>query len=269
MSAPCPNVQPSPASIALSEFTLFRKLPPELRLKIWKCAMPGERFVRVTQIKRTTWRKPLPSGCMFRLTYGSERDLAHIPTILLHVCQESRTFALQRFKPFLDSPWYDIPVHFDFEGDTLLVESQRAWNFMSGQGLKPVDIDKLREVEDADSSGGEDMESLFGADEEEDEEDEDGDDEVEEEEDGTEGEKNPAAKSWKQNLKFLALRGTTCPNHESVSDFEKLSKITLERENVFGLEAIVTDHFRQAFKISRGTDKLDDLPLIKFANRIG
>ena len=230
--------------------------------------MPGQSFVHVTQIKRANWRKPLPSGCMFRLTYESDRNLEHIPTIMLHVCHESRSLAMQRFKPFLGSPWCDIPIHFDFEGDTLLVESQRAWNFMSGQGLKLVDIDKLRDFEDADSSGGEDMESLFGEDEEDDEG-ADGDEDEDQQKECTESMNIGDTKPWKENLQFLALRGTTCPNHESLFDLKKLSKVTLEREKNFGLEAIVTDHFRQAFKISRGTDNLDELPLVKFANKIG
>jgi hypothetical protein len=78
----------------------------------------------------------------------------------------------------------------------------------------------------------------------------------------------PAPSNWKQELRFLALGGDACPNHESLADFKKLSKVTIERSRTFGLAALMKDHLFQGFKKGRGIEDLDQLPAIQFINKI-
>jgi hypothetical protein len=66
----------------------------------------------------------------------------HIPTILLHICKESRTFTLERYKPFLGSPCVDLPIYFDFEGDTLFFNINLEWKFMTDSSHEEREAEK-------------------------------------------------------------------------------------------------------------------------------
>ncbi|KUJ23803.1 uncharacterized protein LY89DRAFT_776044 [Mollisia scopiformis] len=76
-------------------FTLFPKLPPELRLKIWKEAMPDSRVVPL-------WPKNDLRTDLSELAKGGESQvpkmLVHCPPpVILQVCRESRIEALKTF----------------------------------------------------------------------------------------------------------------------------------------------------------------------------
>ena len=97
---------------------------------IYDFILPGELTVSIVEIPP----KPRnPGGDVYRLKYGSNREHDHLPTILLHVSQESRTHAFRRFMPFLGSPWGNIPLYFDFLGDTLMVDSLEKWKFLTSE----------------------------------------------------------------------------------------------------------------------------------------
>jgi len=116
--------------LALSEFQLFPQLPAEIRRIIWSGVIPGQRAIRVVphRSSKTMTQDGAPT---YRLRYGPRYFMDHIPTVLLHICKESRTFALERYKPFLGSPCGDLPIYFDFEGDTLFFNSNLEWKFMT------------------------------------------------------------------------------------------------------------------------------------------
>ena len=125
---------PAPTYIVpLSEFHVFPKLPPEIRRMVWSIAIPGQRAIRLIPRRPTKIMNQDAAAAKqtYRLCYGPRGFTDHIPTILLHVCKESRTFALNRYKPFLGSPLGDLPIYFDFEGDTLVFNSKAEWMFMT------------------------------------------------------------------------------------------------------------------------------------------
>jgi hypothetical protein len=256
MSSTSSKDQRPSAQVTNFQFTLFPKLPAEIRLMIWKLALPGPRVVSVTQTKRVTQTKKAKSMIQsldkrgFRLTYGYGRDCGHIPTILLHICQESRSLALRRFKPFLGSPWDDIPIHFDFKADTLIIDGPLIWEFMTQAGLKS---------EGRENTGG----VLVSADEKYAVE---GEGNHDEKAGPVITKKISDGKTWKEELLFLELGDGTCPSHKSLSGFKKLLKIDISRRHTFGFEALVKDHLLQGFKKARRTSDWKDCPVIKFIN---
>ena len=100
---------------------------------IWSIAIPGQRAIRLIPRcqSKTAARDDAAGKQTYRLCYGPRGPTDHIPTILLHICKESRTFALSRYKPFLGSPLADLPICFDFQGDTLLFNGDAEWKFMT------------------------------------------------------------------------------------------------------------------------------------------
>lgn len=81
------NKEPAPPkSRPMDSFTLFRHLPPELRIKIWQTIASVRKYVEI--------------GCIASLEEPSGRWFTHSPTpILLSICQESRIFALSYYSP--------------------------------------------------------------------------------------------------------------------------------------------------------------------------
>ncbi|KAN0112358.1 hypothetical protein V8E51_005309 [Hyaloscypha variabilis] len=95
----------------LTEFTCFKKLAPELRIIIWKFAMPGANVVEIL------------------VDEGRDEDYnmtiipcAHykVPT-LLQVSRESRGFALQIYTKILPNSFSDKPVFFNLDVDVLSI----------------------------------------------------------------------------------------------------------------------------------------------------
>lgn len=87
-------------------FKLFEKLPAELRVKIWKCMFPGPRVVSV------------------RFNRGAKQYTSSTaPPILLRVCLESRTVALETYTNLILSPKYPSSVFLDFARDTVFFDS--------------------------------------------------------------------------------------------------------------------------------------------------
>lgn len=72
---------------AHSRFTVFSKLPIEIRLKIWKMALPGPKF-----IKMDLQSSPLGQDGYIWLPRCSEKNPA-----LLSTCNESRAMALKHY----------------------------------------------------------------------------------------------------------------------------------------------------------------------------
>jgi hypothetical protein len=89
---------------ALKEFTLFAKLPSELRLRIWKFSLPGPRCLELWYHER----------------YKQYQAPAILPQAL-QVCNESRQEALKHYKTTFGSLGSPGRIYFDFEVDILLL----------------------------------------------------------------------------------------------------------------------------------------------------
>ncbi|OJD27146.1 hypothetical protein ACJ73_01454 [Blastomyces percursus] len=64
------------------------ELPPEIRVLVWKDALPNRRVLRISELPASGYEPGEKMFCSAR------------PPVLLHVCVESREVALAHFKPF-------------------------------------------------------------------------------------------------------------------------------------------------------------------------
>ena len=126
MSSASVPFSPEPTSTTNPTFTLFPKLPPELRLKICKLALSKSRVIMIRTIYCKYWtRKGLkaqhPHHC---------RDKGLAPPHLLHVNRECREIALEHYNlAFAD--YFHNPVYFDFSRDILCFEDLTATGFFT------------------------------------------------------------------------------------------------------------------------------------------
>lgn len=118
-------------------FTLFPKLPAELRLRIWRFALPGQRLV---EIKPDTIVKE-NSSALSLLGFGYQetkienvRSPAQIPA-MLHACVESRTEMLNHYKVTFGGRRFrgwEPRVYFDASVDILFMNCHgfHTFNFI-------------------------------------------------------------------------------------------------------------------------------------------
>jgi hypothetical protein len=91
-----------------NKLTLVPDLPTELRLKIWRHAMPGLRIVEVPRLKVNAYS-------VTHISYIFEDQ----PIVTLNVYRESREETLRRYTPMFLSDWNDHPqVYVDCNVDT-------------------------------------------------------------------------------------------------------------------------------------------------------
>jgi hypothetical protein len=136
--------EPSPL-----KFTLFPKLPPELRNKIWEFALPGMcpsaagKTNFYSDLPKTIYMEQLLNLSLSRSTKDHDRvmglcyRLRQAPTsssatanksdipVTLHVCRDSRAIALKHYSPAFR---YRLlrTVYFDFDIDTLYLVDEYA-----------------------------------------------------------------------------------------------------------------------------------------------
>lgn len=99
----------------LDAFKHFPKLPPELRTRIWKYALPPGRLVRIfyTEIN-------YPSGTYSNDDLGQTTFTSNTPVpALLHACAESRQAASQVYKLRLGTAQSPATIYLDLSVDTL------------------------------------------------------------------------------------------------------------------------------------------------------
>jgi 2EXR family len=110
MTKATPSVPIHPSSSTASwmdpshVFTLFTKLPSELRIKIWQRAFPAPRVVPVR---------------FHRGQYTSNSA----PLSLLHASSESRSVLLSTYTKLILSPKYDSVVFINFDVDTIFFDN--------------------------------------------------------------------------------------------------------------------------------------------------
>lgn len=111
--------------VVLEQFTLFPKLPTELRLKIWRFCCPSDRVVTLRPFGTDDWRAyhwwdhhlslidwngdfhPFPAEYT-------------IPTVF-QICKESRYESMKTYQHFLGALLRNRPFPFDFSRDTLII----------------------------------------------------------------------------------------------------------------------------------------------------
>ena len=94
----------------LEHFHVFPKLPPELRLKIWKLALPGPRVIKL-------WKQRLTGSSI-----GQSEEFvkaAYIIPRLLHASHEARSVGLLAYNLIYEKRQELKPFYFDVKHDTL------------------------------------------------------------------------------------------------------------------------------------------------------
>jgi hypothetical protein len=100
--------------VKATTFTLFPKLPSELRLKIWRLAAPGPRTVPVEyRMKYDTFEGKRVS------TFSGWRSSDPVP-VILHICHEARDEALKSYQPAFGSYFQQPKIYINFDIDTVL-----------------------------------------------------------------------------------------------------------------------------------------------------
>jgi hypothetical protein len=117
-------------------FTLFPKLPTELRLKIWKYALPGPRAIRVQR----NW--PTMSGPI--------RAVAKPPAVL-QTNSESRQLAMRFYELSFNSAIKGRPINIDYQVDALYMESWGVFNAFYRVARQFPNCDAAGEIRDMES----------------------------------------------------------------------------------------------------------------------
>ena len=113
-------------------FTLFPKLPPELRLRVWHHTLPGPRIIHLLGHA---------SGEHCNLVPPDSQSLSSYPPshpAILSVCQESRAYALQ-FYAIIYGP-RRLCLSFDNSIDTVVVGHKECPG--SGHDVTPKTFEK-------------------------------------------------------------------------------------------------------------------------------
>jgi hypothetical protein len=98
-----------------STFTLFPKLPVELRLQIWELALLGSRIIAIkSKFEDGSPTNPEALGMQPEYRVSSSPQPA-----LLHTTSESRPVPLKHYEETLRDTLMNGPVYFDFKIDTL------------------------------------------------------------------------------------------------------------------------------------------------------
>jgi hypothetical protein len=120
-------------------FTYFPKLPAEIRLKIWKDALPGPRVIRI-QLKfdpkppRIEGQKKKPQVSRF--------VASRPPPIGLRVCRESRIEALKEYEIGFRTKTSPAQTYVNYDLDTFVLDTLGAYfpytSRMTMNGTKPI-----------------------------------------------------------------------------------------------------------------------------------
>ncbi|KAH6724299.1 hypothetical protein BKA61DRAFT_588202 [Leptodontidium sp. MPI-SDFR-AT-0119] len=105
------SATPCHGSTSCQTFTLFPKLPSELRLEVWKFALPGSRVVEV----------------LYNASNGRSCYSSCPPPIHLSVSYEARQVALERYKLSFATLMSPPIIYFDMEIDQIYIG---AGNFL-------------------------------------------------------------------------------------------------------------------------------------------
>lgn len=100
-------------------FTCFPKLPAELRLRIWKYALPGPRLVRI--YLKLEPRQPRQEGEK-KKPQVSRLTTSQPPPVGLRVCRESRIEALKEYELAFPTKTSPAQTYINFTTDTIIMD---------------------------------------------------------------------------------------------------------------------------------------------------
>jgi hypothetical protein len=131
------------ASDTSREFTLFPKLPPELRDVVWKFTLPDPRILTLLCHRISlTDQKPI----LFTTDAVSKANVNAVATPLLHTCSRSRQIALGRYECAFDG-LLNHPIYFDWERDTVYMKLKtsfaaftRGWRWLASTRKPPQTV---------------------------------------------------------------------------------------------------------------------------------
>jgi hypothetical protein len=108
-------------------FTLFPKLPFELRQIIWTLALPKPRTIMVTSREFVTYNERMSPVRNYRAGHNAQT----VPCVL-HVCAESRSLGLKTYQLAFATQLRGRPVYFNFQSDTLYMKDSFALESFCG-----------------------------------------------------------------------------------------------------------------------------------------
>jgi hypothetical protein len=114
---------------ALTQFTCFKKLAPELRHMIWKMSFLEANLVEISAVGQA---KEVEGEMIEEVTVSSP----YKSPVLLQISQESRTVAKERFKKFFENNTGNRPIYFNIEIDILSISDifTFTWVFANSWG---------------------------------------------------------------------------------------------------------------------------------------
>jgi hypothetical protein len=96
-------------------FTLFPKFPPELRLRVWKYALPGPRYIEVQLIYDEDWEESEVESVK-SWNYVCKDNVP----VLFFVCRESRAEVVKRYQPLRPTEVGSEVVYYNASVDVLV-----------------------------------------------------------------------------------------------------------------------------------------------------
>jgi hypothetical protein len=112
------------ATEPVGAFTYFPKLPAEIRLKIWKAALPGRRIIRI--YLKIEPRQPHIDG-QKKKPQVSRFVAAQLPPVGLRVCRESRIEALKEYQTGFPTKTSPGQTYVNYNLDTFVLDTLGAY----------------------------------------------------------------------------------------------------------------------------------------------
>lgn len=141
------NFIPSSQSVsdADPQFTIFNRLPLEIRLRIWELGLPSDRIIKIN--KRDVLSSSFANKNVVIHEDGLPRGTLNVICTnpgMLGACAESRKVALGRYKLSFATRLENRPIFFDKERDILFFEDTHTLNQFSGYPFeRETEISKL------------------------------------------------------------------------------------------------------------------------------
>ncbi|CAG8956822.1 hypothetical protein HYFRA_00011211 [Hymenoscyphus fraxineus] len=119
------------------EFTIFKKLPSEIRRKIWKIALPGPRIIPFYSVQGDYTKEELDENVgLWEGVTACREVIDAIPTPLLQTSREARSIALEHYKVCFSC--YCQPegarIYVDYEIDTIFFDWPHLMRWIMSHG---------------------------------------------------------------------------------------------------------------------------------------
>jgi hypothetical protein len=128
------SVPPSQPSTALTKFHYFKTLPTELRLAIWKLALPNSRIVEIIFNKKHKKDK-------------QAKFQSRTPTpAILHACAESRVLGLEVYRKLTVTNCF-LRTYIRWDLDLVYIDCACFYEFLSKANVRGDDSEFSRECQ--------------------------------------------------------------------------------------------------------------------------